>query len=201
MPLASYEQGQALMEQAIRNLALDVSFKFLNKTYENDVYVREPVTGKKIRTACVRFRATSGFAFRTDPPRYSLTAQGLTLEENIAKLDANGLTFKFQLGPCADIAGGFGLKLRDVKFVYKMRPMLVFDDTGCKLSWSGAPEVANVAIGDLNVIGVQNDLDRLAKDAVREGLNLTLDNLLGSTLRNELARVVLGTCGSSKSRR
>ncbi|MGQ0835563.1 MAG: hypothetical protein ACT4O5_11730, partial [Gammaproteobacteria bacterium] len=49
MPLASYAQGQSIVQQAVSSLQPDINFTFLNKTYENDVYVREPITGNKVR--------------------------------------------------------------------------------------------------------------------------------------------------------
>ena len=90
LPLASYSAGQQIMDQAVKGLVLDVGFKFLDKTYENDVYVKDPITGKRVRTSCVRFKTTSGFGFRSDPPTYQLTTQGLTVTENIAAIDAVG---------------------------------------------------------------------------------------------------------------
>lgn len=200
-PLASHPSGEAMLQQALSNLKLDVKFAFLNKDYENDQYVREPVTGKKVRTACVRFKASSGFWFKVDPPQYSLTTQGLTVSQNVARIRADGLAFRFMVGPCAWVGAGLGLQLTDVKFVYKARPMLSFDDQGvCKLAWNNDPNSLSVAIGDLNIIGVQNNLDKLAKDATREALNATFDAMLGSALRGELQKVVISTCGSSTKR-
>ncbi|MGQ0429924.1 MAG: hypothetical protein ACT4UQ_08335 [Gammaproteobacteria bacterium] len=201
LPLASYASGEAMLQQALSNLKLDVKFVFLNKDYENDKYVRDPITGKKVRVACVRFKADSGFQFTVDRPTYSLTTQGLTVSQNVAKIRADGLAFKFMVGPCAWVGAGLGLQLTDVKFVYKAKPMLSFDDQGfCKLAWNNDPNSLSVAIGDLNVIGVQNDIDKLAKDATREALNATFDAMLGSALRGELQKVVISTCGSSKKR-
>jgi hypothetical protein len=201
MPLAASDAGRQIMDLAMKDLALDVEFKFLDKTYKNDVYVRDPITGNKVRTACVRFKATSGFRFAIDPPAYQLTSQqGLKVEQNIARLDANGLTVKFQLGPCADIASGYGIKLRDVKLVYKARPMIEVKNNGCNVALNPIPDDTRVSIGDLNIIGVQNDIDKLAKDAVREGLNLTLQNFFNSSLGSGLARAAVQTCGGSKGR-
>jgi hypothetical protein len=45
---------------------------------------------------------------------------------------------------------------------------------------------------------VQNDLDKLAKDAVREAVNAALDAFFGSALRGELQKVVVRTCGSPR---
>lgn len=72
--------------------------------------VASPITGRNHRTACVRFKATSGFRFAIDPSAYALTAQkSLKVEQNVASLDANGLTVKFQLGPCINSSLGSGL--------------------------------------------------------------------------------------------
>jgi hypothetical protein len=199
IPLASYSQGQSMMQQAISQLKLDVKFKFLNKEYENDQYTREPITGKKVRTSCVRFKADSGFEFKLEPPQYTLTTQGLTVSQNIAKIRADGLAIKFQLGLCNWIGAGLGLQLTDVKAVYKARPMLSFQNpNACKLIWNNDPNSLNISIGDLNVIGVQNNIDKLAKDAAREAINATLDGAFGVALRGELQKIVLNTCGSSK---
>lgn len=196
IPLAAHPQGQAMMQQAMSNLALNVNFKFLDKSYENDQYTT--VAGQKVRTACIRFRATSGFGFQMSPPSYQLTTQGLRVEENIGKIDVNGLTLKFQLGPCMDVAGGYGVKLTDVKVIYKARPMLAFDTQGfCRVAWNEDPDSLRVAIGDLNIIGVQNDLDKLAKDAVREGANRTFQTI-HELLRNDLTKISVDVCGNKK---
>jgi hypothetical protein len=196
IPLASYPEGEAMMRQAISQLKLDLKFSFLNKDYEDDKYVRDPVTGNKVRVSCVRFKADSGFQFKIDPPQYALTPQGLTVTQNIAKIRADGLTSRFQLGPCAWVGAGLGLQLTDVKYVYKARPMLNFGSEACKLVWNNDPNSLQISIGDLNIIGVQNDIDKLAKTAVREGVNYTLDAMLGSALRGELQKVVISACGS-----
>ena len=198
LPLGSYANGQAMMQEAMSRLVPDVGVTFLNKDYEKDVYVREPITGKKVRVSCVQFRANSGFRFKMDPPTHSLTSQQLTVSANIAKIRADGLAFRFMLGPCNWIGAGMGLQLDDVKLVYKARPVLSFNDGGCRLVWNNDPNGIAVSIGDLNVLGVQNDLDKLAKDAVREAINAALDAFFGSALRGELQKVVVKTCGSPK---
>jgi hypothetical protein len=200
LPLAGYEQGPAMMQQAMSRLLPDVTVTFLDKDYENDQYVRDPITGNKVRTSCVRFRASSGFKFKMDPPQHSLTTQQLTVTANIARIKADGLAFKFMLGPCAWVGAGLGVQLTDVKLVYKARPMLTFDGNGCRLVWNNDPNGLTVSIGDLNMIGVQNNLDGLAKDAVREALNFSLDAMFGSGLRGELQKVVIDTCGGTKVR-
>lgn len=196
IPLASHPQGQAMLQQALSNLSLSVNFKFLDKTYENDQYTN--VAGQKVRTSCLRFRATSGFGFSMGPPSAQLTAQGLRVVENINKIDANGLTVKLQVGPCMDIAGGFGVKLTDVKVVYEARPVITYDSQGyCRLTWNEDPDSLRVAIGDLNIIGVQNNLDKLAKDAVREGANRTFKTV-HELLRNDLTKISVNVCGNKK---
>lgn len=195
-PLATYPQGQAMFQQAMSQLVPDVNLKFLDKDYKNDVYVRDPITGKKVRTACVRFRATSGFQFSMDPPQHNLTTQGLTVSQNIAKIKADGLTFKFMVGPCAWSSAGFGVQLTDVRFTYKARPMLSFDGQGaCSLAWNPDPGGISVSIGDLNITGVQNNLDGLAKKAHVEAINSSLENFFGTALRGSLQQVAAGTCG------
>jgi hypothetical protein len=201
IPLVAHEQGAAMMQQAMSRLLPDVTFTFLNKDYENDQYVKDPITGNKVRTACLRFSASSGFRFKMDPPQHSLTTQQLTVTANIARIRADGLAFKFMPGPCAWVGAGLGVQLTDVKLVYKVRPMLSFDGNGaCRLVWNNDPNGLAVSIGDLNIIGVQNNLDGLAKNAVREALNFSLDAAFGSGLRGELQRVVLDTCGGTKLR-
>lgn len=202
IPLAQHPQGQQMMATALKNASLvDINFQFLNKTYEDDIYgPREPITGKRPRLSCVRLKATSGFRLRIDPPQFALSMQGLTISENISKITANGITVKWQLGPCMEHGGGFGLHLSDVKFVYKARPTLTFDTEGfCRLTWNQDPDQFRVAIGGMNILGLQNDLDKLAKNAVREGLNLTLDGIYGSLVRNELTKVVVDVCGNKLS--
>jgi hypothetical protein len=202
IPLVAHEQGQAMMQQAMTRLLPDVTVTFLDKDYENDQYVKDPITGNKVRTACLRFRASSGFRFKMDPPQHSLTTQQLTVTANIARIRADGLAFKFMPGPCAWVGAGFGVQLTDVKLVYKARPMLTFDGANgaCRLVWNNDPNGLAVSIGDLNIIGVQNNLDGLAKNAVREALNFSLDAAFGSGLRGELQKVVLDTCGGARVR-
>ena len=109
IPLAKHPQGQAMMAEAVKRVALaDVQFKFLDKTYENDVWAKDPF-GNKYRLSCVRFAATSGFGFRVDQPKFQLNEQGLTIQQNIARMTANGLKFKFQLGPCMNSTAGSAL--------------------------------------------------------------------------------------------
>lgn len=198
-PLASHPQGQQMMAEAAQKAALlDINFKFLNKTYENDQYMREPITGKKVRTACLRFKASSGFRFRMDVPKFTLTNAGLTVEQNFSKITADGLTVKVQVGPCADIAAGVGIRLSDVKLVYKARPMLSFDENNyCKLTWNLDSDDLRVAIGDMNITGVQNNIDKLAKDAVREALNATLETVFTGTVPGELAKITTNVCGKA----
>lgn len=200
LPLATHPQGQQMMSQAAQNAALlDLNFQFLNKTYENDVYVRDPL-GKKHRVSCVRFKSTSGFRFKVDPPAFTLTSQGLTVEQNISRLTADGLTVKVQFGPCTDFAAGIGVRLSDIKLVYKAKPMITFDQNKlCKVSWSQDTDDLHVTIGDLNITGVQNDIDKLAKNAAREALNAVLDTYFGGRLRGELIKVSVNVCGGGTS--
>lgn len=199
IPLAAHPKGQQMMAEASKNAALlDLDFKFLDKSYENDVYAKDPL-GKSHRISCVRFRSTSGFHFKVDQPKFTLTAQGLTVTENIAKLTADGLTVKVQLGPCTDVGTGVGVRVSDIKVTYKARPMVSFDQSQhCKVTWSKENDELHVSIGDLNIIGVQNDLDKLAKDAVREALNAVLDTYFSGRLRGELLKVSAGVCGGGK---
>lgn len=199
MPLAAYNGGPAMLDQAMARLKTNVSLSFLDKDYENDVYAREPITNKKVRVSCVRFRANSGFQFGMDPPTYNLTNQQLTITTNFSKIRADSLSYKFMVGPCAWSGGGFGVQLTDVKMVYKARPMLEFDQAGaCRLAWNNDPGNLAISIGDLNIIGVQNNLDKLAKDAAREAINQALDHVFGGALRGELQKIVLDTCGAKK---
>lgn len=202
LPLSSYPQGQAMMAQAAQKAALlDIKFEFIDKSYENDQYVTEPVTGKKVRTSCIRFKAHSGFRFKVDVPTFSLTSQGLTVEQNIAKITADGLAASFQLGPCQSIDIGVGVRLNDVKVVYKARPMITMSQNGgCTLSWNQDTDDTRVSIGSMNILGVQNDIEKLAKDAVREAVNLALDGFYGAVMRNELLKITVATCGQGKGK-
>ena len=199
MPLAQHPEGQQMMAAAVKNASLlDINFTFLNKTYEKDVYgPRNPINGKRIRLSCVRLKVTSGFALRVDVPQFTLNYQGLTVSQNISRISNDGIKIKWQLGPCFENAGGFGFRLSDVKFVYKARPTLTFDEQGfCRLSWHEKPDEFRVSIGDLNIYNTQNDLDKLAKDAVREAVNFTMNDILGSLMRNELTRITVDVCGN-----
>jgi hypothetical protein len=200
MPLAQYAQGQAMMAQAAQNAALlDINFTFLDKTYENDQYVN--VAGKRVRTSCIRFKSTSGFQFKVDVPTFTLTQAGLTITQNISKIKADGLSAKFQLGPCAYTGVGVGVQLTDVKVVYQARPTLTFSTEGaCTLHWNQDTDDITVSIGDLNILGVQNNIDKLAKDAAREAINATLDGFYGRMMKNELLKVSVGTCGGGKKK-
>jgi hypothetical protein len=163
------------------------------------VYAREPITNRKVRVSCVRFRANSGFHVVMDPPAYSLTSQQLTVTARFPRIRADSLSFKFMLGPCAWTGGGYGVQLTDVKLVYKARPMLSFDAAGsCRLAWNNDPNGMAMSIGDLNIIGVQNDLDKLAKDAVREAVNYSFDAVFGGALRGELQKLVVDACGARR---
>lgn len=198
IPLASYPQGQAMMAEAATKVALlDVKFTFIGKSYENDQYATEPITGKKVRTSCIRFKANSGFRFKVDVPKFTLTSQGLTIEQNISRLDADGLAAKFQFGPCQDVSVGVGLRLKDVMVTYKARPMISFNPAGCSVSWNQDTDDTRIAIGDMNIIGLQNDIDKLAKDAVREAVNLALDGFYGALMRNELMKISTVACGGA----
>ena len=198
IPLASFAEGQAMMAKAAENAALlSVKFTFLDKTYKNDVWTGPSYA--RVRVSCVRFKASSGFDFEVDVPKFTLNAQGLTVEQNISRIKADGLSAKFQLGPCHDVAVGIGVQLTDVKEVYKSRPVVTFSSDGaCTVHWNQDTDDTRVSIGDLNILGVQNDIDKLAKDAAREAINAALDGFYGVLLRNELLKVSMGTCGGSK---
>jgi len=193
-PLAKQPQAQAMMAAAVKRLALaDINFKFLDKTYEHDVWAKDPF-GNKYRLSCVRFAATSGFQFRVDQPTFQLNEQGLTISQNIARLNANGLKFKFQLGPCVQSTAGFGMDVNNVNFVYKLKPMILVQNGLCKVTYDQDPEHLRVSIGSLHITGVQNDLANLAKDAIREGINFTLDGAYSSLVRSELTKVAADFC-------
>ena len=202
IPLASYAQGQAMMAQAAQKAALlDIKFDFIDKSYENDQYVTEKLTGVKVRTACIRFKAHSGFRFKVDVPTFTLTAQGLTVEQNISKITADGLAITYQAGPCVDIGIGIGVRITDLKTVYKARPMITFGaNGGCSLSWNQDTDDTRVSIGSINIIGVQNDIEKLGKDAVREAVNVALDGFYGAILRNELLKITIAQCGQGKGK-
>lgn len=203
IPLASYAQGQAMMAEAAQKAALlDINFTFLNKTYEKDTHATDPF-GNQYTTGCYRFKATSGFRFKVDVPQFTLTPAGLTITQNISKLNADGLTAKVRVVACQDISTGFGLRVSNLAVVYRARPMISFNQANgaCTISWNQDTDDVRVSIGDVNIIGVQNDIDNLAKDAVREAVNLTLDGFFGAVMRNELVKVSVGVCGAPKSKK
>ena len=78
--------------------------------------------------------------------------------------------------------------------------MIRFSDSGCQVSLNPYAEDARVSIGDMNIIGVQNDIDKLAKDAVREALNATLASFFNQGLQSGLARSAIKVCGGGKRR-
>jgi len=195
-PLAKQPQAQAMMAAAVKRIALaDIKFTFLDKTYEHDVWAKDPF-GNKYRLSCVRFAATSGFQFRVDQPTFQLNEQGLTISQNIARINANGLKFKFQLGPCVQSTAGFGIDVSNVNFVYKMKPMIVTEHGLCKVTFDQFPDHLRVSIGSLHITGVQNDLANLAKDAIREAINMTLEGGYLSLVRSEMAKVTAEFCGT-----
>jgi hypothetical protein len=195
--LASYPQGQAMMAEAVQKAALlDVRFRFLDKEYENNTYATDPL-GNKYITGCYRFKASSGFSFKVDQPQFTLNNQGLTVTQNIASINANGLNASVRVVACQNIPlASFGLRLTNVQVRYRVNPMLVFNQAngGCGLGWS-QPDM-DITIGDLNMLGVQNNIDGLAKKAVQEALNVALDGFFGSTMRGELVKITSSVCGA-----
>jgi hypothetical protein len=195
IPLASHPQGQAMMAQAVQRTALiDVNFKFLDKSYENNTYATDPL-GNKYITGCYLFKASSGFRFKVDVPQFTLTPQGVTITQNIAKINADGLAAKFRAVACHDVDVGVGLRLSDVKVTYTAKPMLSFSQNACTLSFSQNNDEVRVSIGDLNVLGVQNNIDQLAKKAIVEAINATFEAYYGTVMRGELAKVTVDVCG------
>jgi hypothetical protein len=197
IPLASHPQGQAMMAEAVQKAALlDVNFRFLDKEYENNTYATDPL-GNKYITGCYRFKASSGFRFKVDQPQFTLNNQGLTVTQNIASINATGLNASVRVLACQDIPlASFGLRLTNVQVRYRVNPRLSFNQTngGCSLGWS-QPDM-DITIGDLNMLGVQNNIDGLAKKAVQEALNLALDGFYGSTMRGELVKITSSVCGA-----
>lgn len=201
-PLATYAQGQAMMAEAARKAALlDITFTFLDKEYKDDTYATDPL-GNKYRTGCYRFKVTSGFRFKVDVPQFTLTNQGLTVTQNISRLNADGLSARAQLLACQEFGIGVGLRLSDLKVTYTARPMISFNQANgaCTISWNQDSDDVQVTIGDLNILGVQNDLEKLAKNAVEDAVNLTLEGFFGSMMRNELLKISTGVCGQPKTR-
>jgi hypothetical protein len=198
IPLAEHPQGQQMMAKAATEASLvEIQVKFLDKTYKNDVHVKEPITGKKVRVSCRRFKGVSGFTLKIDKPTFELTSKGLTISQNISRLSAQGIKIKWQLGPCAWSATGAGVSMSDIEFVYKAKPMLTFDGNGaCRLTFNSQTEKIKVKIGDFNITGVQNDLDKLAKDAFREGINAAFSAMFGNLMADSLAKVTVDMCGS-----
>ncbi len=204
IPLAQYAQGQAMMAEAARKAALlDINFTFLDKEYKDDTYATDPF-GNKYRTGCYRFKATSGFRFKVDVPTFTLTNQGLTITQNISRIEANGLTAKFQVLACQDISiSTLGVLMKDLKVVYTSRPMISFNGAGgtCSIGWNQDTDAVSVTIGDLNILNLQNDVDKLAKHAVEEAVNLALGGFFGSMMRGELIKISTGVCGQPQTRK
>jgi hypothetical protein len=202
LPLASHPQGQAMMAEAVRRAALlDITFTFLDKEYQDDTYATDPF-GNKYRTGCYRFKVHSGFRFKVDQPQFTLTNAGLTVTQNISKITADGLAAKAQVLACHDLSIGVGLRLSDVKVTYTARPVISISQSNgaCTIGWNQDIDDLRVSIGDVNVLGVQNDIDKLSKKAAEEAVNFTLDTFLGSMMRNELIKVSVGVCGQPKTR-
>jgi hypothetical protein len=201
IPLASHPQGQAMMAQAVQKAALlDLNFKFLDKDYEDNTYATDPF-GNRYITGCYRFKASSGFRFKVDVPQFTLTTQGLTITQNIAKLEANQLAVKVRAVACHDIDYGIGVLLSNVRVTYRARPNLSFSQSNgaCTVGWSQDNDSIEVAIGDINVLGLQNNVDQLGRRAVVEALNFVLEGFYGDALRNELVKVSVGVCGQPAS--
>jgi hypothetical protein len=197
IPLASHPQGQAMMAEAVQKAALlDVNFRFLDKEYEDNTYATDPL-GNKYITGCYRFKASSGFRFKVDQPQFTLNQQGLTIVQNISTINATGLSARIRVLACQDIPlPSFGLRLSDVRLRVKANPVLTFNQSNgaCSLGWS-QPDV-EITIGDLNMLGVQNDIDKLAKRAVEEALKLALGSYYGATMRGELVKITSSVCGA-----
>jgi hypothetical protein len=201
IPLASHPQGQAMMAQAAQRAALlDLNFKVLDKSYEDNTYATDPL-GNKYITGCYMFKASSGFRLKVDVPQFTLTTQGLTVSQNISRINADGLIAKVRVVACQDISTGVGLRLSDVKVTYRAKPMLSFSqgNGSCTVGWSPDNDEIHVDIGDLNILGVQNNLDQLARKAVVEALNAMLERFYAETMKDELVKVSLGVCGQSAS--
>jgi len=190
-----------MMAQAVQRAALlDLKFTFLDKSYEDNTYATDPL-GNRYITGCYKFKASSGFRLKVDVPQFTLTPQGLTITQNISKINADGLIAKVRAVACQDISTGVGLRLSDVKVTYTARPTLSFSQSNgaCTLGWSQDNDEVHVSIGDLNVLGVQNNIDQLAKKAVVEAVNAMLERFYGDTLRGELVKITVGVCGQPAS--
>lgn len=201
-PLASYAQGQAMMTQAAQRVALlDVTFTFLDKEYKDDTYATD-MFGNKYRTGCYRFKVNSGFRFKMDVPQFTLNNQGLTIVQNISTLNAEGLSARAQVVACQEFGLGVGLRLNNVRVTYTARPNISFNQSNgaCTIGWNQDSDDVRVTIGSMNVLGVQNDIEKLAKNAVEDAVNLTLEGFFGSMMRSELLKVSVGVCGQPKTR-
>ena len=201
IPLASHPQGQAMMAQAAQKAALlDLNFKFLDKSYEDNTYATDPL-GNRYITGCYLFKAASGFRLKVDVPQFTLTTQGLTVTQNVARINADGLVAKVRAVVCQDVSTGVGLRLSDVKVTYTAKPMLSFSQSNgsCTVGWSPDNDEVRVDIGDLNILGVQNNIDQLAKKAVVDALNTMFERFYAETMRDELVKVSLGVCGQPSS--
>jgi hypothetical protein len=198
IPLARYEKGQEMMSKAVKNSALvNLQWKFLDKTYENHVYATDPF-GNKYKVSCLSFKATSGFYFKMSEPTFTLKETGLTITHKIDRITADGLKFKFQVGPCVEHSASYGMLLKDVRITWKAKPMLSFADGGCKLIFRQDPEDIYVTIGDYNIYNSPNELDKLMKDAIREALNLFLRQGYNQLINRELTKQVVSVCGGGK---
>ena len=196
IPLAQTPQGQKIAAETARRLALaDVQFTFLNKEYENDVWAKDPL-GNRYRLSCVRLKATSGFAFRVDQPTVQLNQDGLTIQQNIAKVKANGINVKFQFGPCMWSSAGLGIEVDNVSFTYKFKPMVMVSQGLCHVSFDQFPDHLQISIGDMHITGVNDQITKLAKDAIREGVNSTLEGGYLRLVTSELAKVSADFCGN-----
>ena len=193
--LGKHPQGQQIVEEAIKRLSsMQLQYKFLDKTYKNDVYAKEPITGQKVRVSCVRLKGESGFGFRIDPPQFKLSTEGLVITQRFPRIAAQGLKVKFQLGPCVEHTVGIGVVLSDVTFTLRARPMIAISSDACRVTLNQDQEDFRVAIGGMNITGLQNDLDPLAKEAFEESLNALLNGTYELFVTDAMQRASVQLC-------
>jgi hypothetical protein len=62
------------------------------------------------------------------------------------------------------------------------------------VSWNEDPDSLQVSIDDINILGVQNNLDGLARNAVREAANRIFKTFF-EAMRNDLTKISVNACG------
>ncbi|OGL02637.1 MAG: hypothetical protein A3E31_18020 [Candidatus Rokubacteria bacterium RIFCSPHIGHO2_12_FULL_73_22] len=187
--------GEILARVGRDGSAFTFAIRAVDKQYKDDVWVGAGPA--RARVSCVRFKSTSGFSLKVEPPQFSVSGDTLTIDQRIPSLSVTGLHATFQLGPCVQHSVTFGIAASNVHFQYKARPALSFDGGGrCKFSLNPTTQKINVKIGGFNAKPLQNDLDKLVKKWLERSLEESLNLLYPLQVGNGFVKASLGVCGT-----